>query len=126
MENKIILTLSKPYSVVLENVAVDRVLLPAAKGDITILPQRAPTQLLLRDGVMHILDANGKPTETYFLKGGVAEVASNQCMVAAEDAFTFDRMSLPQVEELLSREEEYHLGDRGFYQMIADYLKSMK
>lgn len=126
MENKIALTLSKPYSLVLEDVAVDRVLLPAAKGDITILPRRAPTQLLLRNGVMHILDAEGKPLETYFLKGGVAEIVSNKCLVAAEDSIAFDRINLQQLEELLGREEEYHLGDRAFYEMIADYLRNVK
>lgn len=122
MENKIALTLSKPYSTTLEAVAVDRVLLPAANGDITILPQRAPIQMLLRNGVMHILDVYGKPLETYFLKGGVAEVVSNQCFVAAEDALALEKISLQQLEALLER-EELHLGDTEFYQMIVDYLR---
>ena len=117
MAKQIELTLSKPYSLTFVEM-VDRVILPAVKGDITILPDRAPIQLMLRDGLMQILDAQGKSLRKYFIKGGVVDINANKCLVAAEDSFEFESISLHQAEVLLER-EELHEGDKDFYQMIV-------
>lgn len=55
MEKEVIFRLSRPYKVS-RTTAVARVVLPGVKGDITIIPDRAPTLILLRDGLIQILD----------------------------------------------------------------------
>ena len=94
MEKKqIIFRLSRPFKVS-RTAAVDRVQLPAVNGDITILPNRAPILLLLRNGLLQVLDKDGKPTERYFVKGGIADVARNRCAVSSEKVVAFDKIDV--------------------------------
>lgn len=123
MEKKqIIFRLSRPFKVS-RTAAVDRVQLPAVNGDITILPNRAPILLLLRNGLLQILDKDGKPTERYFVKGGVADVARNRCAVSSEKVVAFDKIDVIKAAE--KRDSAILQEDKDFYQSIVDTLKVM-
>ncbi len=123
MEKKqIIFRLSRPFKVS-RTAAVDRVQLPAVNGDITILPNRAPILLLLRNGLLQILDKDGKPTERYFVKGGVADVARNRCAVSSEKVVSFDKIDIVKAAE--KRDSAILQEDKDFYQSIVDTLKVM-
>ncbi len=120
MERKeIIFRLSRPFKVS-RTAAVSRVQLPAVGGVVTILPDRAPTLLLLTNGVLQILDREGKPLERFFIKGGVADVARNRCAVSTEKVVSFDKIDLQRATE--KRDEAILPEDKTFYQMIVDYL----
>ena len=120
MERKeIIFRLSRPFKVS-RTAAVSRVQLPAVGGAVTILPDRAPTLLLLTNGVLQILDCEGKPLERFFIKGGVADVARNRCAVSTEKVVSFDKIDLRRATE--KRDEAILPEDKTFYQMIVDYL----
>lgn len=121
MEKKqIIFRLSRPFKVS-RTAVVDRVQLPAVNGDITILPNRAPILLLLRNGLLQILDKDGKPTERYFVKGGVADVARNRCAVSSEKVVAFDKIDVIKAAE--KRDSAILQEDKDFYQSIVDTLK---
>ncbi|MGN1063606.1 MAG: F0F1 ATP synthase subunit epsilon [Alphaproteobacteria bacterium] len=60
----------------------DKVLLPAAAGDILILPERAPIFIYLRAGRMVVYN-KGEPPISYFISSGIAEVRRNLCPVLA-------------------------------------------
>ena len=123
MEKKqIIFRLSRPFKVS-RTAAVDRVQLPAVNGDITILPNRAPILLLLRNGLLQILDKDGKPTERYFVKGGVADVARNRCAVSSEKVVSFDKIDVIKAAE--KRDSAILQEDKDFYQSIVDTLQVM-
>ena len=123
MEKKqIIFRLSRPFKVS-RTAAVDRVQLPAVNGDITILPNRAPILLLLRNGLLQILYKDGKPTERYFVKGGVADVARNRCAVSSEKVVAFDKIDVIKAAE--KRDSAILQEDKDFYQSIVDTLKVM-
>ena len=123
MEKKqIIFRLSRPFKVS-RTAAVDRVQLPAVNGDITILPDRAPTLLLLRNGLLQVLDKDGKPLERYFVKGGVADVARNRCAVSSEKVVSFDKIDVLKAAE--KRDSAILQEDKDFYQSIVDTLKVM-
>ena len=119
-KNQIIFRLSRPFKVS-RTAVVDRVQLPAMNGDITILPNRAPVLLLLRNGLLQILDKDGKPVERYFVKGGVADVARNRCAVSSEKVVAFDKIDIVKATE--KRDSAILQEDKDFYQSIADILK---
>ena len=119
MRNEIIFRLSRPYKISM-TAAVAKVVLPAANGDITILPDRAPTLILLTNGLLQVLDKDNKPQERYFIKGGVADVARNRCAVSAEKVVAFDNIDIARATE--KRDEAAHQDDKDFYQMIIDRL----
>ncbi len=121
-KNQIIFRLSRPFKVS-RTAVVDRVQLPAMNGDITILPNRAPVLLLLRNGLLQILDKNGKPIERYFVKGGVADVARNRCAVSSEKVVSFDKIDVIKAAE--KRDSAILQEDKDFYQSILDTLKVM-
>jgi len=121
-KKQIIFRLSRPFKVS-RTVAVDRVQLPAVNGDITILPNRAPILLLLRNGLLQILDKDGKPLERYFVKGGVADVARNRCAVSSEKVVSFDNIDIVKAAE--KRDSAILQEDKDFYQSIVDTLKIM-
>lgn len=122
MEKEILFRLSRPYKISATATAA-RVVLPAVKGDITILPERAPTLILLTNGLLQVLDQSNKPTERYFIKGGVADVARNRCAVSSEKVVSFDKISIERAAE--KRDAAIHEEDKVFYQMIIDRLTLM-
>ena len=121
-KNEILFRLSRPFKIS-RTAAVDRVQLPVAGGSVTVLPDRAPTLFLLADGLLKVLDKEGKPLERYFIKRGVADVARNRCAVSTEKVVAFDKIDLPRAAE--KRDEAILPDDKVFYQMIVDYLTLM-
>ena len=79
--------------------------------------------LLLRNGLLQILDKNGKPIERYFVKGGVADVARNRCAVSSEKVVSFDKIDVIKAAE--KRDSAILQEDKDFYQSILDTLKVM-
>lgn len=77
---KIKIKLICPLFLVTEIVA-DKVLLPAEKGDILILPDRAPIFLSLRAGRMLVY--RGNQVDSYLISSGVCEFRRNLCPVLA-------------------------------------------
>lgn len=118
-DEEIIFRLSRPFKVSRTD-AVDRVQLPAVDGNITILPDRAPTLILLSNGLLQILDKNGQSKERYFIKGGIADVARNRCAVSTEKVVMFDKIDIIKAAE--KRDAAILDDDKQFYQMIIDKL----
>ncbi len=63
---------------------VNRVVVPGEKGNLTVLPDRAPIVLSLVNGYVNVLDTHGNVTDQYFIRGGVADIADNVCTVSTE------------------------------------------
>jgi F-type H+-transporting ATPase subunit epsilon len=65
--------------------AVDMVVIPAAEGDIGVLPEHSPMIVLLRGGEV-ILYEGERITSRYFVTGGFAEITEERCTVLADTA----------------------------------------
>jgi F-type H+-transporting ATPase subunit epsilon len=76
-----IVTPEKPY---LQDRGVDFVVLPAAGGEMGVLPGHAPFAVQLLPGVLRYRD--GSLEETFAVMGGVAEVYRDKVSVFAEGA----------------------------------------
>jgi F-type H+-transporting ATPase subunit epsilon len=64
---------------------VDMVVIPAAEGEMGVLPQHAPMIVLLRPGVIRLYEG-GRVTESLQVTGGFAEVTPNRVTVLADAA----------------------------------------
>ena len=61
---------------------VDMVVIPAAEGEMGVLPQHAPMIVLLREGVIRLYEG-GRVTESLQVSGGFAEVTPTRVTVLA-------------------------------------------
>ena len=64
---------------------VDMVVIPAAEGEMGVLPQHAPMIVLLRQGVIRLYEG-GRVTESLQVSGGFAEVTPTRVTVLADAA----------------------------------------
>jgi len=117
---------------VLPSKTVARVIVPASKGNLTVIPDRAPTTLMLTNGILNVLSETGESQDKYFIKGGVANIAADECIVMTEKALNLKEIDAQALTGL--REEHAHelkeLGlsadnkdsDTIFYDFIEHYL----
>ena len=123
MANQVHLKLSSPFRVRKE-ADVAKVLIPARRGDLLVLPDRAPTSVLLRDGVVKILDASGKTQEIFFIKGGVADIHDNILAISTEKVLEIHKVKLDEVK---SKRAEVKMQEyQDFYDMIIKYMNTYK
>ena len=81
---------------------VDMAVIPAAEGDMGVLPGHAPTIVLLRGGVITIYEG-GAPRQKLFVSGGFAEVTPERCTVLADEAVPTAELSRVRAAEALAR-----------------------
>ena len=130
------LIIALPHKV-LPEVLVSRVILPAVDGNLTVLPERAPTTLLLTDGVLDMWDEDDVSIGKYFIKGGMADIAADTCTVTTEKAIDIKDINTARAQ-VLKYEHQKKLDELGsllpacesgdtdsdidFYQYIFNYL----
>lgn len=94
----------------------DKVVLPVAAGNLTVIPDRAPTSQLLVAGAVQLLDAQNRVQKRWFINGGIADIAQDVCKIAVEEAIDLTSVNM---EELAVK-----AADNKFYQQIYEYLKA--
>ncbi len=117
-----------------------KIVVPASLGRMTIIPDRAPTTLLLNNGVVEVLTEDNSVKSSYFIKGGVANIAADECVVMTEQALSLNEATLEIVQAL----KEEHLAElldlsksfpqaqdkkdseTEFYDNLIKYLKNKK
>jgi F-type H+-transporting ATPase subunit epsilon len=83
---------------------VDMVVMPAAEGDIGVLPNHAPMIVLLRGGTIAITEG-GKVTDRLFVSGGFAEITPTRVTVLATEATPVAEVSRAEGEKRLAAAE---------------------
>lgn len=69
--------------------SVAKVSIPAYNGDLTVLIDRAPSEILLNQGKVKILSETAEVLEEYQIGEGVADIAGNTCTIHTEFAEKF-------------------------------------
>jgi F-type H+-transporting ATPase subunit epsilon len=64
---------------------VEMVVIPAAEGELGVLPLHAPMIVLLRGGTIRIYE-NNQVAEQLYVDGGFAEITTTGCTVLASEA----------------------------------------
>jgi len=89
------LLLSKP---------VDMVVIPAAEGELGVLPGHAPMIVLLRGGTIRLYEGSNV-TDRLFVAGGFAEITPERCTVLANEAVLVADLSKAEAAERLAEAE---------------------
>ena len=86
---------------------VDMAVIPAADGEMGVLPGHAPMIVLLQGGTI-TLHEGGRPTTQLYVSGGFAEVTAERCTVLADEAVPVGEVSrAAATARLASVEKEY-------------------
>ena len=91
---------------------VDMVVMPAAEGEMGVLPGHAPMIVLLQGGTI-TLHEGGRATSRLYVSGGFAEVTPERCTVLADEAVPTTELSRAQAQTRLQEAEAaYAAADR--------------
>ncbi len=91
---------------------VDMVVIPAAEGEMGVLPQHSPMILLLRGGTIRLYEGNNV-TDQFYVAGGFAEITPERCTVLANEAIPLSEVSRSEGERrLAAAEAEYNAADK--------------
>jgi len=71
---------------------VDMAVIPAAEGEMGVLPGHAPMIVLLQGGTI-TLHEGGRPTSKLYVSGGFAEITPERCTVLADEAIPVSEVS---------------------------------
>jgi F-type H+-transporting ATPase subunit epsilon len=88
------------------------VVIPAAEGDLGVLPGRAPMIVLLKGGTITTYE-NDRVTDRLYVAGGFAEITPERCTVLADEAVPVAELSLTEGESrLAAAEAAYNAADK--------------
>jgi F-type H+-transporting ATPase subunit epsilon len=86
---------------------VEMAIIPAAEGDMGILPGHSPMIVALKGGVIEVR-GGGSATERLFVAGGFAEITPSRVTVLADEATPVAQISRAQAEaRVREAEAEY-------------------
>ncbi len=91
---------------------VDMAVIPAAEGDMGVMPGHSPMIVLLRGGTI-VLHEGGRPTSRLFVSGGFAEITPDRCTVLADEAVPVAEVSRATAESrLTAAQAEYDAANK--------------
>ncbi len=80
---------------------VDMAVIPAAEGEMGVLPGHSPMIVLLQGGTI-TLHEGGRPTSRLFVTGGFAEITPERCTVLADEATPVAEVSRAKAESRMA------------------------
>ena len=83
---------------------VDMVIIPAAEGEMGVLPGHSPMIVALAGGAIRVQE-NGQWTDSLFVAGGFAEVTVDRVTVLADEATPLDQLSRAVAEQRIAEAE---------------------
>ena len=85
----------------LASLQVSEVQIPGAEGDMTAMPDHAPTITTLRPGLLRVVISEG--AQDYLVTGGFAEITASATSVLAELALPRDEVTQELVDDLATK-----------------------
>jgi F-type H+-transporting ATPase subunit epsilon len=90
----------------LASVEASEVQIPGADGDLTAMPDHAPTITTLRPGILRVV--HGGTTDEYIVSGGFAEITAGGVSVLAEKALPRAEVTQEVFDRLLDEANVAH------------------
>ena len=91
---------------------VDMAVIPAAEGEMGVMPGHAPMIVLLRGGTITIYQGT-TPMQKLFVSGGFAEITPQRCTVLADEAVPVAELSRAAAEtRLAAAQAGYDMSDK--------------
>ncbi len=105
---------------------VDMVVIPAAEGDLGVLPEHAPMIVMLRGGTIAVHQA-GQVTDRLYIAGGFAEITPERCTVLANEAIPVAEVSRQEGERRLAEAEaDYNAADKNDVETLDTAMDRMQ
>ena len=120
MAQNVTLKIFTPEKTALER-KIYRVVLPYGNTNLTILEERAPTSLVLHEGLLQILREDDSVEDVYFIDRGVADIADDVCQISTTHLIHYDKISIDEAKELAQQEPQ----NSDFYNMIAKEAETL-
>ena len=95
----------------LASVQAREVQIPGADGDMTAMPDHAPTITTLRPGVLRVVHAGG--TDDYVVSGGFAEITATTVSVLAEEALPKSEVTQAIYDRMVNEAKAAHEAAKG-------------
>ncbi|EEX09927.1 ATP synthase F1, epsilon subunit [Ruegeria lacuscaerulensis ITI-1157] len=90
----------------LASLQASAVQIPGADGDMTAMPDHAPTITTLRPGILKVEAPEG--TSEYLVTGGFAQINGDALSVLAEKAIPVDEVTRSHLDELIAEARASH------------------
>ncbi|RVT96989.1 ATP synthase F1 subunit epsilon [Rhodovarius crocodyli] len=103
MAGTFLLELVSPEKLLLSR-QVEMVVIPAAEGEMGVLPGHVPAIVSLRGGALRVYEG-GQVTETLFVPAGFAEVTPERVTVLADEATPVAELSRAQADADVAKAE---------------------
>lgn len=84
--------------------AVDMATIPAAEGEMGVLPGHSPMIVALRGGVISVAEG-GQVTDRLYVAGGFAEVTADRVTILADEATPVAELSRAEAERRITEAE---------------------
>ena len=117
MSDRLQVTIVTPEQAVLERTACDSLTLPAEGGEIQVLPGHAALVTLLGIGIATWRD--GGKSGSFAVKGGFAEIASDEVRVLADAAVAPEAVDADKVRKEKDEAERRLLEVQGEEQLVT-------
>ncbi|QBF30889.1 F0F1 ATP synthase subunit epsilon [Thalassococcus sp. S3] len=98
----------------LASLQVTSVQIPGSEGDMTAMPDHAPTITTLRPGLLRVESAEG--TKEYVVTGGFAEIGAAGLSVLAERAVPRADMTQADMDAMVAEAREAHKSAQDTFQ----------
>ncbi|MGV6804259.1 MAG: F0F1 ATP synthase subunit epsilon [Ruegeria sp.] len=113
----------------LASLAVTAVQIPGADGDMTAMPDHAPTITTLRPGLLKVDAPEG--SSEYLVTGGFAQINGDSMSVLAEKAIPVDEVTRAHLDDLIAEARASHdvakeNGDQSIVDDAAKLLADME
>ncbi|SMO64062.1 F0F1 ATP synthase subunit epsilon [Ruegeria faecimaris] len=95
----------------LASLAVTAVQLPGADGDMTAMPDHAPTITTLRPGLLKVEAPEG--SSEYLVTGGFAQINGDSMSVLAEKAIPVSEVTRAHLDDLIAEARASHDAAKG-------------
>ncbi|MBO9449026.1 F0F1 ATP synthase subunit epsilon [Tropicibacter sp. R16_0] len=105
----------------LASLQVSAVQIPGADGDMTAMPDHAPTITTLRPGVLKAEGPEG--TTEYLVTGGFAQINGDGLSVLAEKAIPVDEVTRAHLDELIAEARGAHEAAAEHPSLVDDAAK---
>lgn len=118
------ITIVTPRKTVVKNLAADELVMPAAKGEVTILPGHTPLLTTLGVGVIRTLSHS--ENINFLVTGGFAEVRSDQVLILGEKIEAATEIDLERAEKAKAEVEQTVLNTVLGELEYAKYMKKLE
>lgn len=105
----------------LASLQVSAVQIPGADGDMTAMPDHAPTITTLRPGILKVEAPEG--TSEYLVTGGFAQINADAMSVLAEKAIPVTEVTRSHIDELIAEARESHEAAKENPSLVDDAAK---